>query len=173
MVAGETLADRIPGMVKLLKENLDVAVSIDSLNPVEIRAAVEAGVDMESLISETMNKDFGVDESEKLEETLKTSSTVLYLADNVGEIVFDKLLIKKLNEYDVKVTVALKEKPILNDACVPDALSIGLDEVAELASTGTDSIGVIYGDVSVEFKELFNASDMPFQSPSQPSDQEV
>jgi len=46
MVAGETLADRIPGMVKLLKENLDVAVSIDSLNPVEIRAAVEAGVDM-------------------------------------------------------------------------------------------------------------------------------
>ena len=46
MVAGETLAEKIPGMVKLLKENLDVAVSIDSLNPIEIKAAVEAGVDM-------------------------------------------------------------------------------------------------------------------------------
>ena len=122
--------------------------------------ALGLNTNMESLISETMNKDFAVDDSEKLEGVLKTSSKVLYLADNVGEIVFDKLLIKKLNEYDVKVTVALKEKPILNDACVPDALSIGLDEVAELASTGTDSIGVIYGDVSGEFKELFNASDM-------------
>lgn len=46
MVAGETLAEKIPGMVKLLKENLDVAVSIDSLNPTEIKAAVESGVDM-------------------------------------------------------------------------------------------------------------------------------
>ncbi|MGB7968250.1 MAG: dihydropteroate synthase-like protein [Methanobacterium sp.] len=46
MVAGETLDERIPGMVKLLKNNLDVAVSIDSLNPVEIKSAVESGVDM-------------------------------------------------------------------------------------------------------------------------------
>jgi len=46
MVAGETLEDRIPRMVKLLKDHLDVAVSIDTLNPVEIKTAVESGVDM-------------------------------------------------------------------------------------------------------------------------------
>jgi dihydropteroate synthase-like protein len=46
MIAGETLDNRIPRMVKLLKENLDVPVSIDTLNPVEIKAAVESGVDM-------------------------------------------------------------------------------------------------------------------------------
>jgi uncharacterized protein with ATP-grasp and redox domains len=46
-------------------------------------------------------------------------------------------------EYNVKVIIALKEKPILNDACIPDALEIGLNEVAELTSIGTDSIGVI------------------------------
>jgi len=46
MVAGETLDERIPDMVKLLKNHLDVAVSIDSLNPVEIKSAVESGVDM-------------------------------------------------------------------------------------------------------------------------------
>lgn len=46
MVAGETLDERIPNMVKLLKNHLDVAVSIDSLNPVEIKSAVESGVDM-------------------------------------------------------------------------------------------------------------------------------
>jgi len=46
MVAGETLDEHIPNMVKLLKNHLDVAVSIDSLDPVEIKSAVESGVDM-------------------------------------------------------------------------------------------------------------------------------
>lgn len=47
MIAGETRAEEIPEMVKTLKENLDgISVSIDTLNPVEIKAAVEAGVDM-------------------------------------------------------------------------------------------------------------------------------
>ncbi len=46
MVAGETLEGRIPKMVKLLKKHLDVAVSIDTLNPIEIKSAVESGVDM-------------------------------------------------------------------------------------------------------------------------------
>ncbi|MGZ7048140.1 MAG: ARMT1-like domain-containing protein, partial [Methanobacterium sp.] len=80
--------------------------------------------------------------------------------DNNGEIVFDKLFIQKLTEYDVDVTVALKEKPILNDACVEDAEQIGLYKVAKLVSTGTDSIGIIYGDMSDEFKEIFNKADV-------------
>jgi len=47
MIAGETRADKIPEMVKTLKKNLNnIPVSIDTLNPVEIKAAVEAGVDM-------------------------------------------------------------------------------------------------------------------------------
>jgi dihydropteroate synthase-like protein len=46
MVAGETLDAHVPHMVELLKNHLDVAVSIDSLNPVEIKSAVESGVDM-------------------------------------------------------------------------------------------------------------------------------
>jgi uncharacterized protein with ATP-grasp and redox domains len=78
----------------------------------------------------------------------------------VGEIVFDRLLLEKLEEYLVKVTVALKKKPILNDACLEDALEIGLDEVADLTTTGTDSVGVIYKDVSLEFLELFYHSDL-------------
>ena len=116
--------------------------------------------DMESILIKTMKKGFGVDNSQKLENELEKAETVLYLADNIGEIVFDKLLIKKLHEYGVEVTVALKEKPILNDACMEDALGIGLDEVAELITTGTDSVGVIYGDVSFKFKEIFDKVDM-------------
>jgi len=120
------------------------------------------GVDMdtEALINKTMHNGLAVNHVDKLESALKNAKNVLYLADNVGEIIFDKILIKKLKDYDVNITVALKEKPILNDACVEDALKIGLDEFADLKSIGTDSIGIIYPETSEEFKEIFNNADM-------------
>lgn len=122
--------------------------------------AMGLDANMESIITQAMNKGFAVNDSEKLEKELKRAKTVLYLADNIGEIVFDKILIRKLHDFDVDVTVALKENPILNDACMEDALKIGLDEVAELTTTGTDSIGVIYSDVSPQFKKIFDVADM-------------
>jgi len=122
--------------------------------------ALGVDVDTEALINKTMHNGLAVNHVDKLESALKNAKNVLYLADNVGEIIFDKILIEKLKDYDVNITVALKEKPILNDACVEDALKIGLDEFADLKSIGTDSIGIIYPETSEEFKEIFNNADM-------------
>jgi len=122
--------------------------------------ALGVDVDTEALINKTMHNGLAVNHVDKLESALKNAKNVLYLADNVGEIIFDKILIKKLKDYDVNITVALKEKPILNDACVEDALKIGLGEFADLKSIGTDSIGIIYPETSEEFKEIFNNADM-------------
>ena len=141
---------------KNLKNYIKVAIAGNVLD----FGALGLEIDMESLIVNTMEKNPTLDHSNELEKELKNSKTVLYLADNIGEIVFDKIFIEKIKEYDVEVTVALKEKPILNDACINDALKIGLNQVAKLTSTGTDSIGIIEGDVSTEFMEIFNKSDM-------------
>lgn len=122
--------------------------------------ALGLDVDMESLMISTLNREPKLDHSDELEEELKTAKTLLYLADNIGEIVFDKILIERIVDYGVEVTVALKEKPILNDACVEDAVKIGLNKVSNLISTGTDSIGIIEGDVSPEFLEIFWKSDL-------------
>ncbi len=148
--------EKILGEEKNLKDYIKVAIAGNVLD----FGALGLGMDMESLIVKTMQKDPSLDYSKELEDELKRSKTVMYLADNIGEIVFDKLLIERIKEYDVDVTVALKEKPILNDACIEDALKIGLDEVANLTSTGTDSIGIIEADVSSEFMKLFEESDM-------------
>lgn len=115
---------------------------------------------IEGLIISTVEKDLAIDHSPQLEIELKKAKNVLYLADNVGEIVFDKLLIKKLHEYSVEVTVALKEYAILNDACLKEALDAGLNEVARLITTGTDSVGVIYQDLSSDFKQEFEEADL-------------
>lgn len=152
----------LPAIIKILKKDNSLRNYLKAAitgNIIDFGAlGLEADIDV--LIKENMQKDLVVDHSSLLEDELKKAKKVLYLADNIGEIVFDKLLIEKLKEYQVEIAVALKEKPILNDACIPDALEIGLDEVAELISTGTDSIGVIFGDVSPEFMDKFEEANL-------------
>ena len=153
----------LPSIEKLLKKDntlknyLKAAITGNIID----FGALGLDSDIGALIKETMQKNLAVDHSDLLEEELKKANKVLYLADNIGEIVFDKLLIEKLkNDYQVDVTVAVKDKPILNDACIPDALEIGLDEVAKLTTIGTDSIGVVYEDFSPEFREKFHEADL-------------
>jgi len=122
--------------------------------------ALGVDVDTEALIKKTMNNGLAVNHVDELESALKNTNNLLYLADNVGEIAFDKLLIKKLREYDMKITVALKEKPILNDACVEDGLEIGLNKFADLVSIGTDSIGIIHTETSKDFKKIFEHAEI-------------
>lgn len=122
--------------------------------------ALGVGFDIENGIIESMEKEIALNQVQELENELQSAKNVLYLADNNGEIVFDKLLIEKLKEYDVEVIVAFKEKPILNDACMEDAVQIGLDNIASLVSTGTDSIGILYADMSDEFKQIFKNADL-------------
>lgn len=152
----------LPQIKKILEKEKDLKnyIKIAIAGNVIDFGALGLDRNMESLILKTIEKNPTLDHSNELENELYKNKTVLYLADNIGEIVFDKILIEKLLEYDVKVTVALKEKPILNDACVEDALSIGLNNLAKLTTTGTDSIGIIEQDVSPEFMKLFKESDM-------------
>jgi damage-control phosphatase, subfamily I len=141
---------------KSLKNYLKAAIAGNVLD----FGALGLKSDIEGLFLSTVEKDLAIDHSPQLEIGLEKDKTVLYLADNVGEIVFDKLLIKKIQEYGVEVTVALKKDPILNDACMKEALDVGLDEVARLITTGTDSIGVIYQDLSDDFKQEFEDADL-------------
>jgi damage-control phosphatase, subfamily I len=122
--------------------------------------ALGLSFNIEGMIMPTLEKVLSINNSYELEQELKMAENVLYLADNVGEIVFDKLLIRKLLEYGVEVTIALKEEPILNDACMKEALEVGLDEVAHLTTIGTDSVGVIYHNLSEEFKQKFKEADV-------------
>lgn len=83
---------------------------------------------------------------------------ILYLADNAGEIVFDRLLVEQLRP--AKVTVAVRGYPIINDATLDDAKMAGIDEVAELIDNGSDAPGTILEDCSDSFREHFDKADL-------------
>lgn len=94
---------------------------------------------------------------EAFRERLSGAGHLLYLADNVGETVFDRVFLETL---DIPVIYAVKSGPILNDATRSDALAAGIDQVAEIVETGSQAPGTVLEQCSAEFKQLFTASDL-------------
>jgi damage-control phosphatase, subfamily I len=89
---------------------------------------------------------------------LSTADKILYLADNTGEIVFDRLLIEQLPAGHV--TVAVRGGPVLNDALLTDAQTVGLDRIAEVIDNGSNAPGTILDDCSREFQDRFKHADV-------------
>ncbi|MGC9329714.1 MAG: damage-control phosphatase ARMT1 family protein [Candidatus Hinthialibacter sp.] len=91
---------------------------------------------------------------------IDAAESILYLADNAGEIVFDRLLIEQLPME--KITVAVRGFPILNDVTLEDAREIGLTDVVNVIDNGSDAPGAILSDCSEEFVKRFQKSDLIF-----------
>lgn len=146
----------MPKVREILSEDnsLETYVKIAIVGNILDFGTFHLDTDFESMIFEGLEKELKINKIDEFEEALRKYDSVLYLVDNTGEIVFDKLLLEKIKEYDVDIIVAVKERPILNDACMEEALEVGLDEVATLITTGSDSVGVVESMISDEFKEV-------------------
>lgn len=112
--------------------------------------------DIESVIKESLKKELAVKDIDEFENSLNVHDKVLYLVDNTGEIVFDKLLLSKIKEYDLDITIAVKSEPILNDACMDEALDAGLDEFGEIVEIGAGTVGYVESEISNEFRQIFD-----------------
>jgi len=95
-------------------------------------------------------------------QTLKNAKNILYLADNAGEVVFDRILVEEIKkDYpDKNIYYAVKAKPIINDALLKDAKICGIDKVTRVISNGTDASGTILALCSKEFKRIYKSADM-------------
>jgi uncharacterized protein with ATP-grasp and redox domains len=108
-----------------------------------------------------LEEGFCIDDSEKLKRLVKSGKKVLLLADNAGEIAFDRLIVRELRRYGCFVTVAVKAGPSLNDALMEDAKVVGMTEEAdEVITTGDDAIGINLAHTSREFNTHFYGSDV-------------
>ena len=91
-------------------------------------------------------------------DELAQAKKILYLADNAGEIVFDRLLIEQLLPKDI--TLAVRGAPVINDATLEDAKAAGLMEVIRIVDNGSDGPGTILDDCSETFLRLFHEADL-------------
>ncbi|MBU0676069.1 MAG: DUF89 family protein [Proteobacteria bacterium] len=137
-------------------------------NPLEmaVRLAIAGNIidygalvdfDLQTVINRCQTAELKGTTFSQFNSDLRNARNILYLADNCGELAFDRLLIEQL---DQPVTVAVKESPILNDALREDALFCRIDKVAEIISNGTACPGTPLGRCSKAFQQCFAEADL-------------
>jgi hypothetical protein len=98
-----------------------------------------------------------------LKERLNKTRRLVYLGDNCGEIVFDRLFIETiLDNYDIEITFVTRRFPVLNDATLSDALYVGMDKVVRVIDNGIREPlpGTMLKKISPELKRLIDESDL-------------
>jgi uncharacterized protein with ATP-grasp and redox domains len=103
---------------------------------------------------------FTVDDSLSFGRKLAKARSLMFLADNAGEIFFDLPLVKWLRQF-VSLTYVVKESPVQNDATIDDLRRAGLDgDLGKVITTGLATPGVIFESASREFRREFEAADL-------------
>lgn len=95
---------------------------------------------------------------EELRRAVAGAERILYLADNTGEIVFDRLLIQQLPVE--RVTVAVRGAPIINDATYEDAVFAGITDLVPVITNGADAPGTVLSMCSDPFVREFSRADL-------------
>jgi len=116
----------------------------------------------ESLIYETLDRSVKEpivpNSIDDFRNAVEQANDILYLGDNAGEIVFDRLLIEQLPHE--KVTFVVRGNPVINDITLIDAECTGMTDLVNVIDNGSDAPGTILGDCSPEFLDRFDKSDL-------------
>jgi uncharacterized protein with ATP-grasp and redox domains len=152
-----SLYPRLRDMVEKSLDPLETALKLAACGNV-IDLGTQERFDIDDLIARIETITFSFEERSTLEKSLCTAQTLLYIADNAGEIVFDRLALEVLEV--PKFVVAVKSGPILNDAVLEDALRSGIQEHSRIITTGSSDLGVITDHCSEEFLHWFERADV-------------
>jgi len=114
--------------------------------------------DIHKTIDKVISATFAIDHSSLLKKRISRAKSILYLADNAGEIVFDKLFLETIGHPDV--TFAVRGGKALNDVTVQDAEEAGIDTVATVISNGFDAPSTLLAQCSEEFLAVYKSVDL-------------
>lgn len=115
----------------------------------------EAGV-RQALKQALVEPFFG--EELRFREAVAQAKSILYIADNAGEIVIDRLLVDQLLPREI--TFVVRGSPILNDVTMIDAITVGLDQVVTVIDNGSDAPGTILTDCNKALRDRFSTVDL-------------
>jgi len=113
-------------------------------------------VDIEGAIRKALNNQLAVDDYSSFKNAISLADKILYLTDNAGEIVFDRLLIETLIQLGKEVKAVVKGSPVINDSTMDDAEESGLTEVCDVIDNGSEAVGTILEWTSSVFQKIFN-----------------
>lgn len=118
--------------------------------------------DVTSLIDRVPEIAFAIDDSEDLLAAVRRARSIMYLGDNCGEIVLDKLLIERIlrENPSVQVTYGVRGGPAINDVTLDDAEQVGMADVARVLSSGVATPTTVLSASTEEFRRAFFDADL-------------
>jgi uncharacterized protein with ATP-grasp and redox domains len=120
-------------------------------------------VAVERLLRQTFDEGLAIDELDRFAERLSAAREILFVHDNVGEVAFDKELIRELRRQgrpDLRVTSALRSGVMTSDATLEDGAAVGLSEVADVIASGPDTLGISFREMTDEMRAAFTRADV-------------
>lgn len=150
------LYSKLTKLIATAKEPLETAVRLSIAGNI-IDLGISPEYDLEATIERVLTQPFAINDFIAFKRALDETENVLYLADNAGETVFDRLLIETI---DKPVIYVVKGGPILNDATHEDALEVGLDKLTTLIDNGATVPGTVLELCSEEFRDLFAKAEL-------------
>ena len=156
-----SLYSRMKDTVDYSNEPLETACKLAIAgNAIDLGAQSDYG-SINSIVEDSLGYKLNQENYREFKKHIGKSSLILYIADNAGEIVFDRLLIEQLLQTKKsRIVFVVREKPIINDATLHDALKVGLDKVATIITSGSDAPATILSQCSSEMLAFYNAADM-------------
>ncbi|MEA1956323.1 MAG: ARMT1-like domain-containing protein [Campylobacterota bacterium] len=129
-------------------------------NVIDLAAEVE--FNLEDELEKIFHTDFSHNDFDKLKSELKIAKTVVYLADNTGEHIFDYMFIEVLKELypNIKYSYMVRGNPIINDVTMVEAKDAGFDKLCDLVDSGVNTPGFAYNRANKHSQELFDNADL-------------
>ena len=149
--------EELRGIVASAQDPLRAAVKL-SIAGNRIDLGIAFAFDLDADLHRAQEMAFAVDDYERFARSVAEAGPVLFVADNAGEIVLDRLLIETLDSDDV--TVAVRPAPVINDATLRDAEEVGLTDVAKVITTEYAGLGAPLTCVGDAFREAWERADM-------------
>lgn len=152
------LEQKIQNATEPLKECIKY---VCAANYIDFSAVEHVNEDtLEELLENAVGQTVPEEEYQTFRTDLENARTLVYLTDNCGEIVLDKLFIKQIKETfpGLNITAMVRGGDVINDATLVDAKEVGLTEIVPCMGNGNAAPGTIVGRLSEEAREtLFHA----------------
>ncbi len=159
----ETFYLSIEQKIDQAPDPLEMAVKCAALgNIIDFGAKSHGNLDVKNELEKIDTLEFAIYDYELFIERLKKARLILYLGDNVGEDIFDKVFITEIKKKypDKKIIFAVRDQPVINDVTLVDARAIGMDQLVETISSGSIYPGTILSKTTEKFQQLFRISDL-------------
>ncbi len=158
----ERLMALLPGLRQMVEDSTDPLQTAVRLaiagNSIDLGIGYEFNLEEE--LRAAIKSLLGADDYPQLRKLVEGRALdILYLGDNAGEIVLDRLLIERLIPRH-RVTYVVKRGPVINDSTREDAVFAGIAGLVPVIDTGSNGIGIKWDEVSDEFVAHYDRADL-------------